>query len=79
MIYVELAEMEMALISICHLARECVAWLEFPHSVLDETTTFNLEKSVAICWRICYYWSPWVIINVNPDNSCNSHIDQKLI
>ena len=30
-----------------HLARECVSWLEYPHSVLDETT-YKQAKSLVI-------------------------------
>ena len=50
------------------LARERVGMLEFSHSALDETTTYKQEKSLVIGWQICHYWSPWVIINVNPNN-----------
>ena len=30
------------------LARECVGWIECPHSVLDETTTYKQAKSLMI-------------------------------
>ena len=47
------------------LARERLAWLEFPHSLLDETTTFKQEKSLVIGSQVCHglgYWSTWAII-----------------
>ena len=54
----------MALISIWiaatpRLAKECLAWLEFPHSVLDDTTTLLIGWQV---WNGLGYSSPWVII-----------------
>ena len=49
------------------LAWECVGWLEYPHSVLDETTIYKQTKTLVIGWQICHYWSPWLIRNVNPN------------
>ena len=53
MTYVELLGVRTALICIWiaakpRLARECVGWLEYPHSVLDETTTYKQAKSLVI-------------------------------
>ena len=39
--------------------------LEFPQSVLDETTTFRQANSCVNGWQICHYWSPWLITNPN--------------
>ena len=55
MTYVELPEVPITLICIwiapkTRLVREQVAWLECPHSVLDQTTTFKQAKSIISDW-----------------------------
>ena len=52
MMYVKLMEVRMALISTGIAAKPClagehVAWLEFPHSEWDETTTFKHKSGSA--------------------------------